>query len=151
MKARVVLTCLLSYGLLLGLPVFAQSHTDAENKLIALENAWNIAQKEHDVRALDGILADTFVNTESDGSFSNKAQFLSDAKDPSYKYDVVTTSDVSVIMYAGTSAIVVGSYHDVGTHKGKAFEIHGRFTDTWILLNGKWQCVASAASRITKS
>ena len=150
MQARFISVFLL-LGLFIAIPTFAQSHTDAENKILALENAWNSAQKEHDVKALDGILADSFVNTESDGSFSNKAQFLADAKDPSYKYNVVNTSDVMVFMYGGNLAVVVGAYHDIGAHKGKPFEIHGRFTDTWLLLNGKWQCIASSNSPVAKS
>ncbi len=151
MKARLVSTVLLVVGLLLGLPVFAQSHSEIENKIIALENAWNMAQKEHDIKALDAMLADSFVNTEADGSFSNKAQFLTDSKDTAYKYDVVAMSDVSVFTYSNaTAAVVVGVYHLVGSHKGKPFEVRGRYTDTWMSLNGKWQCVASASTHIAK-
>ncbi|HUN89292.1 MAG TPA: nuclear transport factor 2 family protein [Terriglobales bacterium] len=151
MKSKLPLFVMLFLGLSWGVPSFAQTHSDAENKLIAMENAWSAAQKDHDIKALDAMLAESFVNTESDGSFSNKSQFLADSKDTTYKYDLVATNDVLVFTYAnGTSAIVVGVYHIVGSRKGKPFDIRGRFTDTWMSLNGKWQCVASASTHIAK-
>jgi hypothetical protein len=35
------------------------------------------------------------------------------------------------------------AHHEKDVDKGKSWERRGRFTDTWIFLNGKWQCVAS--------
>ena len=135
----------------LGLQAVAQSHSDAESKILAMENAWNIAQKDHDARALDALVADTFVNTDWDGTVSNKAQFLADAKDTSYKFESVGNTNVSVFFYNDNAAVVAGTYHTTGTHKGKPFDSHGRFTDTWVLLKGKWQCVASATTHIQKA
>jgi hypothetical protein len=31
----------------------------------------------------------------------------------------------------------------VGTEKGKRYEYHDRLTDTWMLLDGRWQVIAS--------
>jgi len=135
--------------LLLGSCAFAQNRSAEESKLLAMENAWNLAQKDHDSRALDALVADTFVNTDWDGTVSNKAQFLADAKDPSYKFDSVGNTNVSVFIY-GNTAVVAGTYHTTGSHKGKAFDSHGRFTDTWVLQDGRWQCVASATTHIQK-
>lgn len=135
---------------LLSISCLAQTHAEMENKLIAMENLWNLAQKDHDAKALDALVADTFVNTDWDGTVSNKAQFLSDAKDTAYKFETVGNTDVSVFIY-GTTAIVSGTYHTTGTHKGKPFDSHGRFTDTWVQLNGQWKCVASATTHIQKS
>ncbi len=128
---------------------FAQNRSAEESKLLAMENAWNVAQKEHDAKALEALVADTFLNTDYDGTVSNKAQFLADAKDMSYKLESVGNTDVSVFMY-GNSAVVAGTYRTVGTHKGKPFDSHGRFTDTWVQINGKWLCVASATTHIQK-
>lgn len=135
--------------LLFAVCAFAQNRSAEESKLIAMENAWNIAQKDHDFRALDALVAGTFINTDWDGSVSDKAQFLADAKDTSYKFDSVGNTNVSVTLY-GNTAIVAGTYHTTGTHKGKPFDSHGRFTDTWVQTNGRWQCVASASTHIQK-
>jgi ketosteroid isomerase-like protein len=140
---------ILSVLLLASVCAFAQNRNAEESKLLAMENAWNIAQKNHDARALDALVADNFVNTDWDGTVTGKGQFLADAKDTSYKFESVGNTDVSVFFY-GTTAIVAGTYHTTGTHKGKPFDSHGRFTDTWVQVNGKWQCVASATTHIQK-
>jgi|tagenome__1003787_1003787.scaffolds.fasta_scaffold20785467_2 ketosteroid isomerase-like protein len=139
---------LLSF-LLVSVVGFGQGHGEAESKLLALENAWNLAQKDHDAKALEALVADNFVNTDWDGTVANKGQFLADAKDTSYTFSSVGNTNVSVFVY-GSSAVVAGTYHTTGTHNGKPFDSHGRFTDTWVQVNGKWQCVASATTHIQK-
>jgi Domain of unknown function (DUF4440) len=138
--------------LCLGLTVLAYGADPAgadHSKIIALENAWNQAQLHHDSKALDSLVADTFVYTDYDGTVMNKAQFLADIKDPDYKASLVANENEKVFAYQGT-AIVVGTYHTKGTYKGKAFEHHGRFTDTWIYQDGHWQCVASHTTLLNK-
>jgi ketosteroid isomerase-like protein len=50
----------------------------------------------------------------------------------------------------GTAAVVTGTYHAKGTYQGKPYDHFGRFTDTWVFANGKWQCVASHTSFLKK-
>ena len=52
-------------------------------------------------------------------------------------------------MYAD-SAVVAGLYRTKGTYEGKAYEHVGRFTDTWVYTEGRWQCVASHTSLLKK-
>jgi len=144
----------LSVGLLMllfcGLAI-AQS-TDAggdKSKLVALENAWNQAQIHHDGKALNELVSDTFIYTDWDGTVMKKAKFIADAKDPSVQMTLVANEGVEVFFYPGT-AIVAGTYHAKGSSQGKAFDHYGRFTDTWILLRDKWQCVASHTNLIKK-
>ena len=120
-----------------------------KSMLVALENAWNQAQLHHDSKALDALIADTFISTDSDGVLQNKAQFLADNKDPAYAPSLMANSDVKVFLY-GTSAVVAGIYHAKGTYKGSAFDHRGRFTDTWVSLTGKWLCVATHTSPLKK-
>jgi hypothetical protein len=63
----------------------SQAATADESKLIALENAWNQAQLHHDAKALDTLVGDRFIYTDTDGSVMDKARFLADIKDPSYR------------------------------------------------------------------
>ena len=117
--------------------------------LIALENSWNQAQLHHDSKALDELVADTFISTDNDGGFQNKAQFLTDNRDTSYAPTVMANSDERVFFYDNT-AVVAGVYHAKGTNKGKPFDHYGRFTDTWVFTKGKWLCVASHTSNLKK-
>ena len=133
-------------GLLLFicLPMSAQKRDGSADRsmLIALENAWNQAQLNHDGKALDTLVADTFVYTDYDGTVMDKAKFLDDIKDPDFHPEVIANDGVKVHLYPGT-AVVYGTYHAKGSYKGKAFDHHGRFTDTWIQQGDQWQCVAS--------
>lgn len=148
MKANFVLCLCLVAGSL----VLAQKSSPHGNEalLIALENAWNQAQLHHDSKALDDLVADTFINTDNDGVFQTKAQFLADNKDPAYAPTVIANSDVKIFLY-DNAAVVAGTYHAKGTNKGKPFDHYGRFTDTWVYTGGKWLCVASHTSPLKKS
>lgn len=143
-----------SVGLLLLLclgQVFAQKTDPAveKSKLVALENAWNQAQVHRDGKALNELVADTFIYTDWDGTVMNKAKFIADIQDASTKMTLVANDDVDVYFYPSV-AIVAGAYHAKGTTQGKAFDHYGRFTDTWILLKGQWQCVASHTNLVRK-
>jgi hypothetical protein len=120
-----------------------------ESLLSALENGWNQAQLHHDSKALDELIADTFISTDNDGTFMTKRQFLEDNKDLSYAPTVMANSDQKIFVY-GNAAVVAGVYHAKGLNKGKPFDHYGRFTDTWTFLNGKWVCVASHTSALKK-
>ena len=124
------------------------SHNN-ESLLVALENAWNQAQLHHDSKALDALVADTFISTDNDGTFMTKAQFLADNRDPSYAPTVMMNSEEKVFLY-GNTAVVAGIYHAKGLSKGKPFDHYGRFTDTWVYLNSKWVCVATHTSGLKK-
>jgi hypothetical protein len=120
-----------------------------ESKLIALENAWNMAQLHRDARALDSLMGDKFVYTDYDGTVMNKARFVADLKNPFYQASLMVNSDVGVSVYQN-AAVVIGAYHTRGTYRGKPFDHRGRFTDMWIYRDNRWQCVASHTNLVKK-
>ena len=142
MKASLRRAVVVSAVLLLTIVSIAQKRSATESKLVALENAWNQAQKNHDANALDSLVSDNFVYTDYDGTVMDKARFLEDIKDPNFHPELIANDHVQVHSYDG-AAVVFGTYHAKGTYKGKAFDHYGRFTDTWIQTGDKWQCVAS--------
>jgi ketosteroid isomerase-like protein len=149
MKTRFVLVLLLLAGSLAGAQNATSSAHENKTLLIALENGWNQAQLHHDSRALDEMVADTFISTDNDGVLMTKAQFMADNKDLSYAPSLMSNSDERVFLY-GDVAVIAGIYHAKGLDKGKPFDHYGRFTDTWVHSNGKWLCVASHTSALKK-
>lgn len=121
-----------------------------ESRLLALESAWNLAEENKDINALDQLLSDTLAYTDFDGTFMNKAQFLTSVKNSTPNSDQITNDDVTVRLY-GDSAIVTGSYREKGIVKGKPVLRRGRFTDSWVNQNGTWLCVASQSTLISHS
>jgi len=126
-----------------------QNFSDETSKLMALENAWNQAQIRHDSKSLARLVSDQFIYTDTDGSVMDKSRFLADNEDADYSASVMVNDNVKVYSYPNT-AVVAGRYHAKGTYKGKPFDHYGRFTDTWIYLNGIWQCVASHTTALGK-
>ena len=145
--------CSLSVSVLLLLlaSAFAQNPDQSadKSKLIAMENAWNQAQIHRDGKALNELIADKFIYTDWDGTVMNKARFIADIEDPSTQMTLVANDDVQVYFYPSV-AIVAGTYHAKGSTHGKPFDHYGRFTDTWIQMKDKWQCVASHTNLVKK-
>ena len=138
-----VLLCAASAGLA------AQQADPRESKLLILERMWNEAQVNRDSSALDALVSSKFVNTEYDGEVSDKQKFLADIRDPLFKPAQATVQDMKVNFF-GDTAVITGVYHTKGTYEGRPYDHVGRFTDTWILDGGKWQCVASHTSLLKK-
>jgi len=126
----------------------AQNSPDAEQtRILALENAWNQAEEHKDVAALQALLADSLVYIDYDGSYMDKEQFLTAIKAPSLHPEQIVNQAMTAHVY-GDSAVVTGIYREKGVSAGKPYLRRGRFTDTWVKVNGTWQCVASQSTLV---
>ena len=92
MKNRFTLCFVLLSSLLMARDQTNDVATDA-SKLIALENAWNQAELQHDPAALELILTDDFVITEPDGTMQTKREHMATTRDTSYHYDLLVSED----------------------------------------------------------
>ena len=116
-----------------------------EQAVAALEQKWLKSQQANDADMIAPHLADKFVETTADGQVIDKAQAMAMAK--AMKYTSAEYEDVKVTVF-GNTAIATGGFSGKGTDsKGKPFEDHERWTDTWVKMpNGQWQCVATQAT-----
>src|SRR5947208_17084447 len=102
----------LATALLLPMPFlgFGQtSSSDESGRVLGLENAWNHAIEAKDTKALDMLLANTFVAVEIDGSVSSKSEFLASIKAPEYQPSQAVNENITVQIY-GNAAVVVGIF-----------------------------------------
>jgi ketosteroid isomerase-like protein len=125
-----------------------QSASDEGGRVLALETAWNHALEAKDTKALNMVLDNTFVSLDIDGSVTNKSEFLAGIKSAAYQPSQAVTEQSNVQVY-GNAAVVVGIFRVKGTEKGKPYVRRERFIDTWIKINGAWQCVATTSVLIT--
>jgi ketosteroid isomerase-like protein len=117
---------------------------NVEQHLKDMENEWVKASLASNGDALGPLLADDFVNIDSDGKVLNKSETM--ARTKKSKWEVSELSDLQVNQH-GDSAIVTGVWHGKGVDSmGKAVDTRERWADTWVKKNGKWQCVASASA-----
>lgn len=147
MKAKILFAvCLLVAAA--AIRVWGQNTSDEAGRIQALELAWNHALEAKDAKALDMLLASTMVSVDIDGSIVNKKEFLASVKSPEYQPSQAVTEQSDVQMY-GDAAVVVGIFRIKGMEKGKAYVHRERFVDTWVKINGTWQCVATTSALIT--
>ncbi len=125
-----------------------QSGDAEKGKIIALENSWNMAEQQKDVKALGQLVGNNLVYIDYDGTIQNKEQFLASVGSPSLHPEQIVNESTTVYMY-GSAAVVTGVYREKGVEKGKPYVRRGRFTDTWVYSNGQWLCVASQSTLIS--
>jgi ketosteroid isomerase-like protein len=120
-----------------------------EQELREKLRAWDEAYRGRDIEALSRILADDFLFTSASGALINKMQYLSATiKAPDMTLEsFVGSEDVKVRLYA--EAAVVTSR---GAHRGPPLirdpAARYRLTDVWVKQQGRWQAVASQATRV---
>jgi ketosteroid isomerase-like protein len=137
--------------------VFAQAKPAApakgasvEQELIKLENDWNDAMVKRDMAALNRIVTDDWTTIDpDDGTIMTKAQSLADLKSGEDVYTSAVGDEWKVRVY-GDAAVVLSRETVKEQYKGKDVSGQYRFTDTWIKKAGRWQCVASAGTKIAK-
>ena len=129
-------------ALLLWMSLSALALAQDSSKVVAMENAWNKAELTNDANAVQLLLADDFIMTTGEGELYNKAQMVASIRDKSYQPSALQSSDMVVHAF-GSTAVVTGAYYEKGVDKGKPWDRRGRFTDTWIFMDNRWQCVAS--------
>jgi ketosteroid isomerase-like protein len=141
-----VLTVALAMGPMSG---SATEPTDVPHQLIAVDQSMQKAFLTHDVATLDAIFTDDYVLINSKGAEQRKADILREAGDPETRWDVNESSGWQVRVQ-GDMAIVVAILHSKGTDHGQPFDARVKFSDTYILENGRWRNVHAHASRLAE-
>jgi len=148
MKARLTVLVLLA----ITLPGFPQTAGVAEaerSKLLALENAWNQAEKHKDAKALETLLDPELIYVTYDGSMMTKVEYIGSIKAPSLTPDQIVNESMTAYMH-GDSAVVSGVYRENGVKNGRPYMRRGRFTDTLVYKGGRWTCVAGQTTLIAR-
>jgi ketosteroid isomerase-like protein len=130
-------------------PAAPAKSASVEQELIKLENDWNNALVKRDVGALGRILADDWTGMDADGAVVTKAQALANLKSGEDAFTSAVGDEWRARVY-GDAAVVLGRWTVKEQYKGKDVSGQYRSVDTWIRRDGRWQCVASAGTKITE-
>ena len=113
------------------------------------ENRWEASYAAHNLSVAQSLVANDFVGVYWDGKVMGKSALISEIKKDKDTYKSAANEKLAVHSYGPNMAVVVGTAREKGTGKdGKAFDRSFRFTDTWMLRNGQWQCVASQVMKL---
>jgi len=120
--------------------------------LMQLERDIGKANIERDYAFFDRVEADEFIFTGAEGSLLNKQEDLKGLKEPAntdaalLAYDV---DEMNVLRYEKT-AVVTGRVTTKRRYKGVESSSQSRFTDVFLLRDGRWQIVAGHSSRLPR-
>jgi ketosteroid isomerase-like protein len=140
--------CVLALTGALAMPIVAQDNSYGQSKVIAMEKAWNQAYKSRDGKALGGLLHDSIVLVNDDGSLESKSGFLTDMTHAKPSANQQADPESISVRIFGNVAIATGVFRQEGFEHGKAFVRRNRFVDTWIRNGASWECVAASATPI---
>ena len=118
--------------------------------LIQLEHDWDAAFHRHDAAFIDRILADEFIVTYDNGVRADRTLELELAKSLDENIES-STMDEFIVKEFGNTAVVWFTLHLVGPINGQRVQNDYRFTDVFVLRDGRWQCVSSQSTRVDRS
>ena len=113
----------------------------SERLLFSLENEWAQGVVRRDAAAVRRLVAPRWIYSDESGTM-NREQGIAAFTGGT---DTVTTAgndDMHAVVY-GNTAIVTGILWMRGRGAAGAFDHRYRYTDTWMKLGGRWQCIAS--------
>jgi hypothetical protein len=129
-----------------GITLTQNSPDGASSKILALEREWNAAYKAGEVAKMNSLLADDFIITIEDGRTFSKSGYIALNGNSTVRVDVSDMTDMKVRTHGNSVAVVTGAYHEKGVSQNKPYEYHDRFTDVWMMIEGKWQIIVSQYS-----
>jgi ketosteroid isomerase-like protein len=110
--------------------------------LAELNHHYIRAVRESDVRWFDANLAPEFVNGNADGSFSDRAAFLTFIARPSAVSNL-RAEDVQIQVVGDIGIIHARTAYAKSDGQAGA----GRYTDIWWRAAGRWRCVSAHVTR----
>lgn len=126
-----------------------------EAEIIKLDREWADANKTHNAEAVKRILADNAVIVYPDGSTATKTDEVRTVESGSITADSFEIAEPKVTVIDGDSAFITGrgvikNGKNVVPGQKKPIDISGeyRFLDVYAKRDGKWQVVASQATKI---
>ena len=111
-----------------------------------MEDKWEASVMAHDPSVAQAYLADDFRGVSSKGKVMKKSDLQAEMKKDTDTYTSAKNSKLDVRVFGGQFAVATAIATEEGKSKdGKPFKRSFRWTDAWVLRDGKWQCVASQA------
>ena len=125
----------------------AAQSTSRVQAVLEAERLGCLAYQNHDVQSIRNFLADDYTLTDSKGNVTTKQDDLDDFLKDRIRYTRFQNANMKVRVHSNI-AIVIGQTHAVGRANGSPFDVTVQFTDTLILLHGRWRLAAGHVSRL---
>ncbi len=124
-----------------------QKVDSVEQAVTQMEEELRVAISKGDTKAYARLVGDDYVFTNQDAVIRTKAQMVSAYDSGSIKYESVKFEELKVYPY-GDTAVVTGRNTAKGQDNGKDIGGQFRYTRVYVKRQGRWQLVATQATRI---
>lgn len=145
MKTTKLVIALMGVLAMLGGTAASADSTADQNTVAALDSKYQLAVKNNDADTMAGILSDDFVLILGTGETFTKADLLNKTRTKEVVYEQNEETDKTVRVW-GDSAVVTSKLWLKGVDKGKPFEWHVWFSDTYVRTPPGWRYVNGFAS-----
>ena len=127
--------------------VAANADPASDQKAVsALDTQYQAAVKVNDATTMDRILADDFVVVTGTGKTYSKADLLNMARTKQVDYEHQEEVSERTVRVWGDTAVVTAELWGKGLDKGRAFDWHVWFSDTYARTPSGWRYVHGQAS-----
>lgn len=123
--------------------------TEVQEEILKLEKDFAKAMIRNDAEAIARFLADDWIIIDPDGGIIDKARFLGVIQSGALIHEAMDSGDLRVRIY-GDTATVTALTATKGKYMGQEFTTQERASDVFVKGNGRWQCVLSQLTRVTK-
>ena len=127
----------------------ASTGAGAEQALKSIEQEMLDALLKGDSSANERYIASDAVFTMPDGEVVDKTRLNADLKSGALKMQSSTFNDMKVRVHGDTAIVTYGTT-DKGAYKGRDISGHYRWTDVFMVRNGKWQLIAGQGTQVQK-
>jgi len=127
------------------------SETDraVQEAILELERRFGEAMIRNDADAIGRLLSDDWIIIDPDGGVIDRSRFLAVIKSGALKHEAMDSEDIRVRTYPNT-ATVTAVTHTRTIYLGKEFTTHERATDVFVKEDGRWHCVLTHLTTLTK-
>ena len=122
---------------------------EAQEEILELKKEFGEALIQNDADAIGRLLSNNWIIIDPDGSVIDRSRFLAVIKSGALKHEAMDSEDIRVRTY-GNTATVTAITHTKTKYLEKEFTTHERATDVFAKQNGRWQCVLTHLTTLTK-
>jgi ketosteroid isomerase-like protein/catechol 2,3-dioxygenase-like lactoylglutathione lyase family enzyme len=124
--------------------------TNISSHIQDLERQLRDATLRNDVAQHDQLLADTWMNTNANGSVTTKAQLLQLLREQPFTFVSIEEEDVAIQVYAGCAVVTGRSLRRRLGRDGREVTLTVRFTRVYASRDDRWQVISAHATPIVE-
>jgi len=121
----------------------------SEEELLKVEKEFAKAIVKNDLEGIERLVAVDWIIVGPDGEIVERARFFEVMKSGAMTHDAMESEDFRIRVY-GDSAVVTGITRTKGKFMGQEFSTKERATDVFVKRDGRWQCVLTHLTRLSK-